>query len=76
MFQYSGSGAGAPPVATGESPQFEEVRVSIKGSLAGLRVMVKTLHKLGYAEPNDWGKPQPSAVEGEWVTVLIRRVRV
>ncbi|NEP19591.1 MAG: hypothetical protein F6J97_22320 [Leptolyngbya sp. SIO4C1] len=74
MFQYSDSGAGAPPVSFDYSPQFEDLRLSITGSKAGLQKMVKTLHKLGFADPNDWSQPQPK--DNQWVTVLIRRVRI
>ncbi|NEP19913.1 MAG: hypothetical protein F6J97_24005 [Leptolyngbya sp. SIO4C1] len=75
MFQNN-SGAGTPPVAQGEAPRFEDITHSIKGSLAGLRKVVKTLHKLGYAEPNDWSQPQPDAQTGKWVIVLIKRSRL
>ncbi|NEP16289.1 MAG: hypothetical protein F6J97_05215 [Leptolyngbya sp. SIO4C1] len=73
MFQNN-SGAGAPPVSFDDSPRFEEVSLSIQGSWPALQKMVKTLHKVGFAEPNDWSQPQPSG--DRWVTVLIRRVRL
>ncbi|NEP19729.1 MAG: hypothetical protein F6J97_23045 [Leptolyngbya sp. SIO4C1] len=74
MFQYSGSGAGAPPASRDYSPRFEEVCLSITGSKAALRKTIQTLHKLRYAEPNDWSKPQPRGEQ--WVTVLIRRLQI
>ena len=76
MFQYSGGGTGVPLVTTGESPQYETVRVSVQGRLPGVQAMLKLLYKLGYADPNDWGQPQPSQPEGEWITVSIRRIRI
>ncbi|NEP20115.1 MAG: hypothetical protein F6J97_25070 [Leptolyngbya sp. SIO4C1] len=74
MFQSNDSGAGAPPVSFDYSPQFETVTLSMTGSMAALRKMVNTMHKRGLAEPNDWSKPQPK--DHEWVTVLIRRLRI
>ena len=76
MFRYSDGGTPVPPIAAGESPRYETVQVSIKGSLPALQVMIKTLHKLRYADPNDWSKPQPSQVANQWITVLFRRVRM
>ncbi|NEP16015.1 MAG: hypothetical protein F6J97_03820 [Leptolyngbya sp. SIO4C1] len=72
MFQSNG--AAVPPVSLDAAPQFETVTLSITGPLAGLRQMVNTLHKRGFADPNDWSQPQPKG--HEWVTVLIRRLRV
>ncbi|MEM9768760.1 MAG: hypothetical protein AAF892_12890 [Cyanobacteria bacterium P01_D01_bin.71] len=37
---------------------------------------IKLLHKLNYAEPNDWSKPFATGQPNEVVVVLIRRVRV
>ncbi|NEP16830.1 MAG: hypothetical protein F6J97_07980 [Leptolyngbya sp. SIO4C1] len=73
MFQSNDAGAGARPVSPGSSPRFEDITHSIKGSLAALQKVVKTLHKLRYAEPNDWSKPQFDAQTGKWVIVLIKR---
>ncbi|NEP19749.1 MAG: hypothetical protein F6J97_23160 [Leptolyngbya sp. SIO4C1] len=73
MFQSNDAGAGAPPVSPDYAPRFEDIIHSIKGSLAGLQNTVKTLHKLRYAEPNDWSKPQFDAQSGKWVIVLIKR---
>ncbi|NEP17267.1 MAG: hypothetical protein F6J97_10220 [Leptolyngbya sp. SIO4C1] len=74
MFQPNDAGANTPPISFDQSPQFESVRLSITGSRAGLRKIVNTLHKLHFAEPNDWSEPQPKG--DDWVTVLIRRLRV
>ncbi|NEP18088.1 MAG: hypothetical protein F6J97_14475 [Leptolyngbya sp. SIO4C1] len=74
MFQSNDSGAGAPPVSHDDAPQFETIRISMTGSMAGLRKMVSTLHRLNFAEPNDWSKPQPK--DQEWVTVLFKKARV
>ncbi|NEP18763.1 MAG: hypothetical protein F6J97_17995 [Leptolyngbya sp. SIO4C1] len=73
MFQNN-SGAGAPPIALDDVPQFEDVSLSITGSKPALQKMIKTLHKLGFAGPNDWSQPQPIAKK--WVTVLIKRLRM
>ncbi|NEP16123.1 MAG: hypothetical protein F6J97_04375 [Leptolyngbya sp. SIO4C1] len=73
MFQ-SNSGAGAPPVSFDYSPQFEDISLSVTGSKVALRQTVQLLHKLGYAEPNDWSKPQRK--KEKWVIVLIKRLRI
>ncbi|MBE9137617.1 hypothetical protein IQ254_10390 [Nodosilinea sp. LEGE 07088] len=37
----------------------EKVRHLLYGSLAGIDRTIKSLHALGYAEPNDWSEPMP-----------------
>ncbi|MEM8505877.1 MAG: hypothetical protein AAF716_22325, partial [Cyanobacteria bacterium P01_D01_bin.1] len=35
----------------------EQVRHLILGTLTSVKVTIRLLHKLGYAEPNDWNRP-------------------
>ena len=83
MFQESSSGASAPgvlapAVLTGADagPQFATVRHMVFGPLAALQDTVKTLHKRGYADVNDWSQPQPADDAGEFVMVLIKKLRI
>jgi hypothetical protein len=64
MFQYPESDAdGAsnlPPASSSNpQPQPERVRHVLYGSLRGLDRVIKILHHLRYADPNDWCEPIP-----------------
>ncbi|MEM6839999.1 MAG: hypothetical protein AAF609_24580 [Cyanobacteria bacterium P01_C01_bin.120] len=62
MFQSSDAGAAASTVQAGSKsydPQFEAVRHMLFGNLSAVQATIKLLHKLNYAEPNDWSKPVP-----------------
>ena len=83
MFQRSSSGASAPSVSASavspsadSPPQFATVRHVVFGPLMALQDTIKTLHKRGYAEANDWSQPQPTNAAGEFVTVLIKKLRI
>ena len=80
MFQESSSGAGAPSALASSRadspPQFAAVRHVVFGPLVALQDTIKTLHKRGYAEANDWSQPQPTNAAGEFVTVLIKKLRI
>ena len=78
-----GTGSGTPrdrlgdcrPVAGDQFPgRSPEVRHVLFGSEAAIRLTIANLHRRGYAEPNDWCKPQPTGQLGEVMTVLIKRV--
>ncbi len=79
----AGSGSGTPndrsgdcrPVAGDQFPdRSPEVRHVLFGPEAAVRLTVSNLHRRGYAEPNDWCKPQPTGQPGEVMTVLTKRV--
>ena len=79
MFQASNSGTPVPPIivpTTATSDQWLQVRHLVFGPLVALRETTKTLHIRGYAEVNDWSQPQPSGETGEFVTVLIKKLRL
>ncbi|MDB9527726.1 hypothetical protein PN498_17155 [Oscillatoria sp. CS-180] len=79
MFQPSVSGAAASTVPTANEfydPQFDMVRHMLFGSVSAVQATIKLLHKLNYAEPNDWSKPIPTGKSNEVVVVLTKRVRV
>jgi hypothetical protein len=63
------------PVAGDQFPQRSpQVRHVLFGPEAAVRPTISNLHRRGYAEPNDWCKPQPTGQPGEVMTVLIKRV--
>jgi len=44
------------------------------GSLVAVQLNIKTLHKKGYAEPNDWSKPISTGRSGEIMAILIKHL--
>jgi len=46
------------------------------GSPTALQITIKRLHKLGYAEPNDWSRPLSTGRPGEVMAILTKRVDV
>ena len=58
------------------APSHEPMRHMLFGSTRAVQHTIKLLHKLNYAEPNDWSKPIPTGQPNEVVSVLIRKVRV
>ncbi|NEP15599.1 MAG: hypothetical protein F6J97_01705 [Leptolyngbya sp. SIO4C1] len=64
------------PVLTPANPQFESIHHSLRGSPSAVQITVQTLHKLHYAEPNDWSRPQPTGQAGEVIVVLTKRLRL
>ena len=80
MFQDPTQGAGASNVPPANNPlpdyNFENVNITLFGSLTAIRNTIKLLHKLNYAEPNDWSKPLPTGRPNEMMAILTKRVRV
>ena len=80
MFQNPNQGAGASnvPPANPSLPEYqhENVNHTLFGSLIAIRNTIALLHKLNYAEPNDWSKPLPTGRPNELMAILTKRVRV
>ena len=80
MFQESAQGAGASnvPPANNSLPEYdyENINHTLFGSLTAILNTIKLLHKLNYAEPNDWSRPLPTGRPNEMMAILTRRVRV
>jgi hypothetical protein len=83
MFISPDRGAAAPitPTAIDISPTSspthpEPIRHLLFGSLSAVRTTICTLHKLGYADPNDWSQPISTGRANEVMAILTRRVRV
>ncbi len=76
MFQDPTSGAVAPSNQTAPLPDYESGRHMLFGSLSYVQTVIKLLHKLNYAEPNDWSRPLPTGQPNEVMAILTNRVRV
>ncbi|MBE9069494.1 hypothetical protein IQ260_22875 [Leptolyngbya cf. ectocarpi LEGE 11479] len=80
MFKDTNQGAGASNVPPADSSlpefQYENVNHTLLGSLTAIRNTILLLHKLNYAEPNDWSKPLPTGRPNEMMAILTKRVRV
>ena len=77
MFKTPDQGAGAStPFGGTPSPSHESVRLMLFGSTRAVLHTIKILHKLNYAEPNDWSKPIPTKRPREVMSVLTKKVRL
>ena len=56
--------------------EYESGRHLLFGSLSVVQAIIKLLHKLNYAEPNDWSRPLPTGQPNEVMVILIKKVRV
>ena len=72
------STAAAAPIATQPSTPIprEQVRHMLFGSPTAVQSSIRLLHKLGYAEPNDWSRPISTGRTNEVMAILTKRVEV
>ena len=84
MCQNTEPGAPAPNNSAARSPRRETVRHLLYGSLLGIvreasplgNRTIKILHKLRYAQPNDWSDPMPTERPNEWKCILTKRLLI
>lgn len=78
MFQDSTAGAAAPTDDPAILPEYnyESGRHMLFGSLSFVQTVIHILHKLEYAEANDWSRPLPTGQPNEVMAILTKRVRV
>ncbi|EKV03176.1 hypothetical protein Lepto7375DRAFT_5458 [Leptolyngbya sp. PCC 7375] len=76
MFQDQSAGVPKSEPAPLPEHQFEVVRHILFGTLTAVRNTIVLLHKLNYAEPNDWSKPLSTGRPNEVMAILTKRVRV
>lgn len=57
------------------APTREPVRVILIGSLVGINLIIKILHRLGFAEATMWSTPQLDPVSGRFMRILTKWVR-
>ena len=53
----------------------EKVRIMVLGSPEGVESIVKSLHKLRFAEMKEWSNPLPTGRAGEVMRILTKIVR-
>ena len=77
-FTQGSHGPTVPPAIPTVLPdhEYEHARHLILGSLPVVQATIKLLHKLKFAEPNDWSRPLPTGRPNEMMAILTRRVRV
>ncbi|MGF1567746.1 MAG: hypothetical protein ACFCVD_06710 [Nodosilinea sp.] len=51
----------------------EPVRVILIGSLVGINLVITILHRLGFAEPCAWSKPQKDLATGQPMCILTKK---
>ncbi|MEM7063017.1 MAG: hypothetical protein AAF572_07630 [Cyanobacteria bacterium P01_B01_bin.77] len=79
MFQDNTQGAGVsnrPPADSLPEYEYEIVRHTLLGTPTAVQNTIKLLHKLNYAEPNDWSRPLPTGRTNEVMAILTKRTRV
>ena len=54
----------------------EPIRHMIFGSLCAVRATINHLHKLRYAEVDDWSQPIPTGRANEVMAILTKKVRI
>ncbi|WP_121970777.1 hypothetical protein [Leptolyngbya sp. BC1307] len=54
----------------------ERVRHLLFGTPAAVQGCIRLLHKLGYAEPNEWSRPISTGRADEVMAILTKRVEV
>ncbi|MEM7062977.1 MAG: hypothetical protein AAF572_07430 [Cyanobacteria bacterium P01_B01_bin.77] len=77
MFQDpTGAAASTHDPAILPDYDYESERHMLFGSLNFVQTSIHILHKLNYAEPNDWSRPLPTGQPNEIMAILIKRVRI
>lgn len=80
MFQFPESDADAsnlpPAQPSNAEPRRDKLRHVLYGSLESIDRVIKQLHILNYAEPNDWCDPIPSGKPGQWMAILTKHLLI
>ena len=69
------SSAHSAPLPNAPIPR-EQVRHILFGTPVALKRTIQHLHKLGYAEPNDWSRLLSTGRANEVMAILTKRVEV
>jgi len=54
------------------NPNRESVKILVIGSSTGVKNIIYTLYRLGFAEVSEWSSLQPAPNHGEVMSILIR----
>ena len=76
MFQPTDPGAPASKVPRTASPRRDPARIVVYGSLLACDRIIKHLHVLHFAEPNDWTEPLPTGRPGEWMRMVTKNLLI
>jgi hypothetical protein len=57
-------------------PKRESVKVLLIGSPGGVKNIILTLYRLGFAQVGDWSPLIPTQNSGEVMSILVRRLLV
>ncbi|MGB3309906.1 MAG: hypothetical protein WBG32_09130 [Nodosilinea sp.] len=71
---YSLPPSGNPPGLEPSDPR-EPVRVMLIGTATGMELVIAILHRLGFAEPRAWSKPQLDPTTGQPMRILTKWIR-
>jgi len=63
-----------PAPGSPSDSQRQHVRHLLLGTLGTVQATIRHLHKLGYAEPNDWSQPISTDRPNEVMAILTKRV--
>ncbi|MGC1528183.1 MAG: hypothetical protein WA783_19215 [Phormidesmis sp.] len=69
----------APPSDGPSSPEpseYDSVRHMLFGPLPVVRSTIRLLHRLNYAEPNDWSQSISTGRPNEVMAILTKRIRL
>ncbi|HEY9879703.1 MAG TPA: hypothetical protein V6D29_14690 [Leptolyngbyaceae cyanobacterium] len=78
MFQSPESGTNVPTVPPTRSskrePQRRKICHVLYGDIETIDRVIKHLHTLRYADPNDWSDIIPSGKDHQWMAVLTKHI--
>lgn len=67
-------GAASTPPTSPSNAEPNRVRHMLFGSLTTVRATIRHLHRLGYADPNDWSQPISTGRPNEVMAILTKRM--
>lgn len=76
ILDASASTVSAPTALPTSAPHIprEQVRHMLFGTPTAVKSTIRRLHKLGYAEPNDWSRAMSTRRANEVMAILTKRV--
>lgn len=66
--------AGFIPPTSPQTAEPNRIRHMLFGNLATVQATIRHLHKLNYAEPNDWSQPISTGRPNEVMAILTKRI--
>ncbi|MEM6252854.1 MAG: hypothetical protein AAF821_08025 [Cyanobacteria bacterium P01_D01_bin.156] len=66
----------SPAPANVSRPNPEPVRIIVSGSRSGIRVVIHTLFKCGFAQVDEWSKLQAEPHTHRLMSVMTKHIRV